>query len=469
MKPALLRLRSSEADFSSRFESLLAAEAVVDPETERTVREIIEAVRRRGDAAVLDYTRRFDAIDAESLSDLRIAPQAIEAAWAGIGSERRMALSAAAKRIEAYHRRQSQESWQYEDEDGTILGQRVTPVDRVGIYVPGGKASYPSSVLMNAIPARVAGVKEIVMTVPAHAGEVNPLVLAAARVAGVDEILTIGGAQAIAALAFGTKSLAAVDKITGPGNRFVATAKRLVFGTTGIDMIAGPSEIVIVGDGSVPAEWIAMDLLSQAEHDEEARAISISPDRVYLDRVQEAIEDILPTLERAEVARCALAQNGALIEVRDIEQAMSLVNRLAPEHLELAIADAEDRLESVRHAGAIFLGSYTPEAFGDYCAGPNHVLPTARTARFSSPLGTRDFQKCSSIIRCTPAGARGLAKIASILAKGEGLTAHALSAELRNGNHGPDLSPWKKPISSPREKRMTEYPGKDDDLASTIE
>ncbi len=439
MKTMPSRLRSCDADFLGAFEALLARESAVDAQTESAVREIIEAVRRRGDAAVLEFTRRFDGIEAERLSDLRIPAQAIESAWAAIDDEQRMALSTAAERIERYHARQNQESWRYEDENGTILGQKITPLDRVGIYVPGGKASYPSSVLMNAIPAKVAGVGEIVMTVPAPAKEVNPLVLAAARVAGVEEILTIGGAQAIAALAFGTESLAAVDKITGPGNRFVATAKRLVFGATGIDMIAGPSEIVIVSDGGVPAHWIAMDLLSQAEHDEEARAILISPDRPFLDRVQDAIEEILPTLERAEIARRALAENGALIEVRDIDEAITLVNRLAPEHLELAVADADDRLESVRHAGAIFLGSHTPEAFGDYCAGPNHVLPTARTARFSSPLGTRDFQKCSSIIRCSPAAARSLSEIASILARGEGLTAHALSAELRNGNHSPDL------------------------------
>ncbi|MBF2758802.1 MAG: histidinol dehydrogenase [Ectothiorhodospiraceae bacterium AqS1] len=437
MKTRLPRLRSDDADFPSRFESLLASESVVDARTESAVREIVDAVRGQGDAAVLEFTRRFDGIEAGSLSDLRIPAEAIEAAWTEIGDDQRMALTAAAKRIEDYHARQNQESWQYEDENGTILGQKITPLDRVGVYVPGGKASYPSSVLMNAIPAKVAGVGEIVMTVPAPAKAVNPLVLAAARIAKVDEILTIGGAQAIAALAFGTESLLAVDKITGPGNRFVATAKRLVYGAVGIDMIAGPSEIVIVGDGSAPADWMAMDLLSQAEHDEEARAILISPDRSFLDRVQDAIEDILPTLERAQIARKALEENGALIETRDIEEAIALVNRLAPEHLELAVVDAEDRLESVRHAGAIFLGSHTPEAFGDYCAGPNHVLPTARTARFSSPLGTRDFQKISSVIRCSPAGARSLAEIASILATGEGLTAHALSAELRNGNHAP--------------------------------
>ena len=356
---------------------------------------------------------------------------ALGEAWNTIGAGEREALTEAAARIRRYHERQRQDSWQYVDDDGSVLGQRITPLDRVGVYVPGGKASYPSSVLMNTIPARVAGVSEIAMAVPAPSGALNPLVLAAAGVAGVDEVWTVGGAQAIAALAFGAGEIRPVDKVVGPGNRYVAAAKRLVFGVVGIDMIAGPSEIVIVCDGSAPAEWIAMDLFSQAEHDEEARAILISPDAEFLDRVEREIEARLPTLERAGIVARSLAAHGALIEVRDLEEAMALVNRLAPEHLELSVADAGRWVDSVRHAGAMFLGAHTPEAFGDYCAGPNHVLPTGRTARFSSPLGVYDFQKRTSVIGCTPRGARRLAGVASTLARGEALTAHARSAELR--------------------------------------
>ena len=429
--PAVARLSSACSDFPRRFETLLATGAEDDPEVETAVRGILAAVRREGEPAVLDYTRRFDAIAAGALSDLRVSADALDTAWNAIGAGERAALTEAAARIRDYHERQRQDSWQYLDEDGTVLGQRITPLDRVGVYVPGGKASYPSSVLMNTIPARVAGVAHITMVVPAPSGELNPLVLAAARVAGVDEVWTIGGAQAIAALAFGAGEIRAVDKIVGPGNRYVAAAKRLVFGVVGIDMIAGPSEIVIVCDGSAPVEWIAMDLFSQAEHDEDARAILISPDSAFLDRVETAMESMLPTLERAEIVARSLAAHGALIEVRDLEEALALVNRLAPEHLELSVAEPQHWVEHVRHAGAIFLGSHTPEAFGDYCAGPNHVLPTARTARFSSPLGVYDFQKRTSVIGCTPRGARRLARIASTLARGEALTAHARSAELR--------------------------------------
>ena len=434
---AVARLCSTRGDFPQRFESLLAAGAESDPEVEAAAREIIAAVRRDGDAAVLEYTRRFDGTTAGAMPDLRVPAAALDAAWDATGAGERAALAAAAGRIRDYHERQRQESWQYLDEDGSVLGQRITPLDRVGVYVPGGKASYPSSVLMNTIPARVAGVGEIAMVapapsgVPAPSGALDPLVLAAARVAGVDEVWTIGGAQAIAALAFGTGHIRAVDKIVGPGNRYVAAAKRLVFGVVGIDMIAGPSEIVIVCDGSTPVEWIAMDLFAQAEHDEEARAILISPDAAFLDRVEAAIESMLPGLERAAIVARSLAAHGALIEVRDLDEAIALVNRLAPEHLELSVADAERWLDGVRHAGAVFLGSHTPEAFGDYCAGPNHVLPTARTARFSSPLGVHDFQKRTSVIGCSPRGARRLADIASTLARGESLTAHARSAELR--------------------------------------
>ena len=425
------RLCSTQGDFRQRFESLLAATAESDPEVEAAVREIIAAVRRDGDSAVLEYTRRFDGIAADALPDLRVPAAALDAAWDAIGARERAALAEAAARIRDYHRRQRQESWQYLDEDGTVLGQRITPLDRVGVYVPGGKASYPSSVLMNTIPARVAGVAEIAMAVPAPSGALSPLVLAAARVAGVGEVWTIGGAQAIAALAFGAGPIRAVDKIVGPGNRYVAAAKRLVYGAVGIDMIAGPSEIVIVCDGNTPVEWVAMDLCSQAEHDEEARAILISPDAAFLDRVEAAVESMLPTLERAEIVARSLAAHGALIAVRDLEEALALANRLAPEHLELSVADAGRWVDAVRHAGAVFLGPHTPEAFGDYCAGPNHVLPTARTARFSSPLGVCDFQKRTSVIGCSPRGARRLAEVASVLARGEALTAHARSAELR--------------------------------------
>ena len=395
------------------------------------MREIVSAVRRDGARAVLEYTRRFDGVEADALSDLRVPDGAFDAAWDGIGAGERAALAEAVGRIRDYHERQRQDSWRYVDEDGSVLGQKITPLDRVGIYVPGGKACYPSSVLMNAIPARVAGVGRIVMTAPAPSGKLDPLVLAAARAAGIDEAWTIGGAQAIAALAFGAGEVRAVDKIVGPGNRYVAAAKRLVFGAAGIDMIAGPSEIVIVCDGNTPVEWIAMDLLSQAEHDEEARAILLSPDAAFLDRVEAAIESALPALERAGIITRSLAAHGALIEVRDLKEALALANRLAPEHLELSVADPERWLDEVRHAGAVFLGPHTPEAFGDYCAGPNHVLPTARTARFSSPLGVYDFQKRTSVIGCSPRGARRLAGVASTLARGEGLTAHARSAELR--------------------------------------
>ena len=425
------RLRSAGSDFPERFESLLASAAEIDSGVDAAVREIIAAVRRDGDSAVLEYTRRFDGIAADAMSELRVPAGALDAAWNAIGAGERAALAEAAARIRRYHERQRQDSWQYADEDGSVLGQRITPIDRVGVYVPGGKASYPSSVLMNVIPARVAGVAEIVMVTPAPSGKLNSLVLAAAEVAAVDEVLTIGGAQAIAALAYGTEQIRAVDKIVGPGNRYVAAAKRLVFGAVGIDMIAGPSEIVIICDGNTPVEWIAMDLFSQAEHDEEARAILISPDAAFLDRVEAVIQTTLPALERAGIVARSLAAHGALIEVRDLEEALALANRLAPEHLELSVADAERWVGEVRHAGAVFLGPHTPEVLGDYCAGPNHVLPTARTARFSSPLGVYDFQKRTSVIGCSPRGARRLAGTASTLARGEALTAHARAAELR--------------------------------------
>ena len=436
--PTIARLCSAHGDFPERFESLLAVAGEDDPQVDAAVREIIAAVRRDGEPAVLEFTRRFDGVVADALSGLEVPADRLDAAWDAIGAAERAALTAAADRIRAYHEHQRQDSWHYLDEDGSMLGQRVVPLDRVGVYVPGGKASYPSSVLMNAIPARVAGVGEIAMVVPAPSGELNPLVLAAAKLAAVDEVWTIGGAQAVAALAFGAGPIRAVDKIVGPGNLYVAAAKRHVFGVVGIDMLAGPSEIVIVCDGGTPVDWIVMDLFSQAEHDEEARAILISPDGGFLDRVEAAIESMLPALERADIVARSLAAHGALVEVRDLDEAISLVNRLAPEHLELSVRDASRWIDAVRHAGAIFLGAHTPEAFGDYCAGPNHVLPTARTARFSSPLGVYDFQKRTSVIGCSPRGAHRLAGIASTLARGEALTAHARSAELRGAGGADD-------------------------------
>ena len=436
--PTIARLCSAHGDFPERFESLLAVAGEDDPQVDAAVREIIAAVRRDGEPAVLEFTRRFDGVVADALSGLEVPADRLDAAWDAIGAAERAALIGAADRIRAYHEHQRQDSWHYLDEDGSMLGQRVVPLDRVGVYVPGGKASYPSSVLMNAIPARVAGVGEIAMVVPAPSGELNPLVLAAAKLAAVDEVWTIGGAQAVAALAFGAGPIRAVDKIVGPGNLYVAAAKRHVFGVVGIDMLAGPSEIVIVCDGGTPVDWIVMDLFSQAEHDEEARAILISPDGGFLDRVEAAIESMLPALERADIVARSLAAHGALVEVRDLDEAISLVNRLAPEHLELSVRDASRWIDAVRHAGAIFLGAHTPEAFGDYCAGPNHVLPTARTARFSSPLGVYDFQKRTSVIGCSPRGAHRLAGIASTLARGEALTAHARSAELRGAGGADD-------------------------------
>ena len=436
--PTIARLCSAHGDFPERFESLLAVAGEDDPQVDAAVREIIAAVRRDGEPAVLELTRRFDGVVADALSGLEVPADRLDAAWDAIGAAERAALTGAAGRIRAYHEHQRQDSWHYLDEDGSMLGQRVVPLDRVGVYVPGGKASYPSSVLMNAIPARVAGVGEIAMVVPAPFGELSPLVLAAAKLAAVDEVWTIGGAQAVAALAFGAGPIRAVDKIVGPGNLYVAAAKRHVFGVVGIDMLAGPSEIVIVCDGGTPVDWIVMDLFSQAEHDEEARAILISPDGGFLDRVEAAIESMLPALERADIVARSLAAHGALVEVRDLDEAISLVNRLAPEHLELSVRDASRWIDAVRHAGAIFLGAHTPEAFGDYCAGPNHVLPTARTARFSSPLGVYDFQKRTSVIGCSPRGAHRLAGIASTLARGEALTAHARSAELRGAGGAGD-------------------------------
>ena len=427
----LRRLDATDPDFADRLDALLSWESVSDDSVNSRVLEIIQAVRARGDAAVVEYTQRFDGVEATRMQDLILPRSRLDTALERISTEQREALQVAADRVRSYHERQKQDSWQYTEADGTVLGQQVTPLDRAGLYVPGGKATYPSSVLMNAIPAKVAGVREVVMVVPTPRGEINEMVLAAAAVAGVDRVFTIGGAQAVAALAYGTESVPPVDKIVGPGNIYVATAKRHVFGKVGIDMIAGPSEILVVCDGQTDPDWIAMDLFSQAEHDEDAQSILVSPDLAFLDSVAESIQRLLPSLERASIARSSIEGRGALIHVRDMTQAIEVANRIAPEHLELSVADPERYLPEVRHAGAIFMGRYTAEALGDYCAGPNHVLPTSGTARFSSPLGVYDFQKRSSIINCSPRGASELGKVASVLARGESLTAHARSAEYR--------------------------------------
>ena len=428
---AIRRLNAANADFARHLDHLLSWESVSDDGVNARVLEIIQAVRTRGDAALVELTQRFDGLEVSGMADLILPRARLEQALERITPEQRKALELAAERVRIYHERQKQDSWTYTEADGTVLGQKVTPLDRAGLYVPGGKASYPSSVLMNAIPAKVAGVPEVVMVVPTPRGEVNELVLAAACIAGVDRVFTIGGAQAVAALAYGTESVPPVDKIVGPGNIYVATAKRHVFGQVGIDMIAGPSEILVVCDGQTDPDWIAMDLFSQAEHDEDAQSILVSPDAAFLDRVAESITRLLPTLERAEIARTSIEGRGALIQVADMAQAIEVANRIAPEHLELSVENPEQYLEQIRHAGAIFMGRYTAEALGDYCAGPNHVLPTSGTARFSSPLGVYDFQKRSSIINCSAEGASQLGKVASVLARGESLTAHARSAEYR--------------------------------------
>lgn len=427
----IARLDTAQADFENRLGSLLNRTEDRELTVEAQVHDILEQVRLRGDQALLDYTRKFDRRDVAGAAELEVSPAQIKAAQTQVSAEQLQALKLAATRIRDYHSHQKQESWRIEEPDGTSLGQRVTPIERVGIYVPGGKASYPSSVLMNAIPAAVAGVAEIIMTVPAPEGNLNPLVLVAAEMAGVSRIFTVGGAQAIAALTFGTQTIPAVDKIVGPGNRYVVAAKKAVFGRVGLDMVAGPSEIVILSDGGSNPDWMAMDLFAQAEHDQEAQAILISFDQALLDRVHSSIDRLLPTLERSEIVRAALAGRGALIKVRDLDEALALANRLAPEHLELALEQPEAVLDRITHAGAIFLGRHTPEALGDYCAGSNHVLPTSTSARFSSPLGVYDFQKRTSVIACSPEGASKLAKAASVLARSESLTAHARSAEYR--------------------------------------
>ncbi|MEQ8264365.1 histidinol dehydrogenase [Pseudohaliea sp.] len=427
----IARLDTRAADFDAALAALAPAGEADSATVQARVAAILADVEVRGDAAVLDYTARFDSLTADSIAGLTVPAGRLQAALDGLPATQRAALAVAAARIRTYHERQLGTSWQYTDEHGNVLGQQVTPLGSVGVYVPGGKASYPSSVLMNALPAHVAGVDEITMVVPAPGGELNELVLAAAALAGVSRVYTIGGAQAVAALAYGTASIAAVDKIVGPGNAYVAEAKRQVFGRVGIDMVAGPSEILIICDGATDPAWIAMDLFSQAEHDENAQALLLSPDAAFLDAVAAAIEELLPQQERRDIIAASLARRGALVLTADLDDAVRLSNRVAPEHLELSVADPEALLPAIRAAGAIFLGRYSAEALGDYCAGPNHVLPTAGSARFFSPLGVYDFQKRSSIINVSPAGARVLGDVASTLARGESLTAHARSAEYR--------------------------------------
>ena len=425
------KLDASTPDFQQQLDRLLAWEGVSDQSVNDTVNQIIAEIRSRGDKALLEFTTRFDGWQPASAADLEIPLDRLAQAWNAIPADQRQALETAAGRIRAYAERQKLEGWEYEEADGTRLGQQVTPLDRVGLYVPGGKAAYPSSVLMNAIPAKVAGVRQLVMVVPTPGGELNELVLAAAHVSGVDKVFAVGGAQAVAALAWGTETIPAVDKIVGPGNIYVATAKRAVFGQVGIDMVAGPSEILVICDGRTNPAWIAMDLFSQAEHDEDAQAILLCPDAAFIDKVEAAIDELLPTMERREIIATALRERGALIKVKDLDEAAMIANHIAPEHLELSVENPRDYARKIRHAGAIFMGRYTSEPLGDYCAGPNHVLPTSRTARFSSPLGVYDFQKRSSLIMVSEQGADTLGRVASTLARGEGLTAHARSAEYR--------------------------------------
>ena len=425
------RLDSRDPAFDTKLNALLAFDAAQDEAIEAATARILAHVRSAGDEALLQYTRQFDKVDVDSVAGLEIPRSEWLAALDSLPSAQRQALETAAERVRSYHHHQRQDSWSYTEADGTRLGQQITPLDRVGLYVPGGKAAYPSSVLMNAIPAKVAGVAEVIMVTPTPGGLRNPMVLAAAAIAGVDRIFAVGGAQAVGALAYGTATISPVDKIVGPGNAYVAAAKRRVFGTVGIDMIAGPSEILVICDGNTPADWIAMDLFSQAEHDELAQAILLCPDAAYLDQVEQAIQKLLPTMPRAEIIATSLRDRGALILVESLEQACALSNRIAPEHLEVSTEQPEQLLPQLRHAGAIFMGRYSSEALGDYCAGPNHVLPTSRTARFSSPLGVYDFQKRSSLIHISAAGAQTLGRVAAELAKGEGLQAHAASASCR--------------------------------------
>ena len=424
-------LNTQSADFQSALQALLAFETAQDPKIDQIVADICADVQKRGDAAVIEYSNRFDSTSAQSMADLTLTQADLQAAFERLPANVQTALQQSATRVESYHQRQKMQSWHYTDEDGTLLGQQISALDRVGIYVPGGKAAYPSSVIMNAMPAHVAGVPEIIMVVPTPGGERNDIVLAAAFVAGVTRVFSIGGAQAVAALAYGTETVPQVDKITGPGNAFVAAAKRRVFGVVGIDMVAGPSEILVIADGSTPAEWVAMDLFSQAEHDEIAQAILIATSQQYLDDVQAAMDKLIQEMPRRAIIEASLGNRGAMILAKDLDEACEIANYIAPEHLELSVENAQEWAPKIRHAGAIFMGKYTSESLGDYCAGPNHVLPTSRTARFSSPLGTYDFQKRSSLIQVSEAGAQSLGKIASTLAHGEMLTAHARAAEFR--------------------------------------
>jgi histidinol dehydrogenase len=444
MSVVIRQLDSVDQDFQAKLMAVLAFEASEDEAIDRAAAGIIADVRQRGDAAVLEYTQRFDHVSATSMAALEIPRAALQAALASLAPERRAALIEAADRVRSYHERQKQscgsDGFAFTEDDGTVLGQKVTPLDRVGIYVPGGKAAYPSSVLMNAIPAKVAGVAEVIMVVPTPDGVQNPLVLAAAEIAGVDRVFTIGGAQAVAALAYGTDTIPQVDKIVGPGNAYVAAAKRRVFGVVGIDMIAGPSEILVLADGSTDPDWVAMDLFSQAEHDELAQSILVCPDAAYLARVADSVNRQLDDMPRKEVIRTSLTNRGAMIKVRDMDEACDIANLIAAEHLEISATDPKHWADKIRHAGAMFLGRYSSESLGDYCAGPNHVLPTSRTARFSSPLGVYDFQKRSSILHVSEAGAQTLGRVAAELAYGEGLQAHARSAEFRmkRAGHVPD-------------------------------
>jgi histidinol dehydrogenase len=449
------RLSTAQPDFEARLAELLAFESAQDPKVDADVAAIVADVKARGDAAVLEYTRRYDRLDAKSVAALEVPRAQLAQARQRIPQATRSVLETAARRVRAYHGKQLAPSWRYREPDGTELGQRVTPLDRVGIYVPGGKAAYPSTVIMNAVPAKVAGVKEIIMVAPAPGGERNDLVLAAAALCGVDRVFTVGGAQAVAALAYGTATIPAVDKIVGPGNAYVAAAKRRVFGVVGIDMVAGPSEVVIVCDGSTEPDWVAMDLFAQAEHDELAQAILITPDAVFLEAVAASMARQVAELPRRDVIVASLSKRGALILARDLNEACELVNRMAPEHLELSVAKPDALLPKIRHAGAIFLGRDSSEALGDYCAGPNHVLPTSRTARFSSPLGVYDFQKRSSVIRVSRKAAVKLGAVAAELARGEGLTAHARAAELRMQNIEPPRrqTAGKKPSRSSTRSR----------------
>lgn len=427
-------LSADSDDFAAELSRLTAWEGVSDDQVQAVVSEVLSEVKQHGDKALLQYTRQFDQLDCQQFAELEMSSERLESAWLSLPEQQQQALQQAADRIEAYHQHQKQESWSYTEANGTQLGQQVRALDRVGIYVPGGKATYPSSVLMNALPAKVAGVSEIIMTVPTPGGEYNPMVLAAAHLAGVSRVFTIGGAQAIAALAYGTQTVPKVDKIVGPGNIYVATAKRMVFGQVGLDMIAGPSEIMVVCDGQTDPDWIAMDLFSQAEHDELAQAILVSPDAGFLKRVEASMNKLLPELSRTEIIRQSIEARGAFIQVKNLQQAVDIINIVAPEHLELSLDQPENLLPEIRHAGAIFMGRYTPEALGDYCAGPNHVLPTSGTARFSSPLGVYDFQKRSSIIYCSAAGGAELGEVAQVLAESESLQAHARSARYRCNN-----------------------------------